>query len=242
MTKPNLPWTATVLTLMPEAYPGLLGVSLLGTSLKQGLWNLDIVNIRDFALDKHASVDAPAFGGGPGMVMRPDVVNRSLESAFCERKPQKILYLSPRGRKITQTYVQELAKQDHIGLLCGRFEGVDQRVLDAWDVEEVSLGDFVLAGGDVAAMALIEAIVRLLPGVLGSEASLEEESFASGLLEYPHYTRPQNWEGREVPEVLRSGHHEKIRAWRRGKAEELTKARRPDLWENYVKSRSKAEV
>jgi tRNA (guanine37-N1)-methyltransferase len=222
-----------VFTLFPELFPGPLSASLVGKGLANGIWRLEAINIREYALDKHRSVDDTAFGGGPGMVFRPDVLDRALRANYPE-KPEALIYLSPRGKPLQQKHVKELAKLTEIGLLCGRFEGVDQRVLDAWDIEEVSIGDFVLSGGEIPAMVLIDACVRLLPEVLGCEESLVEESFSSGLLEYPQYTRPQEWDGREVPEVLRSGHHEKIKAWRQAMAEKITQERRPDLWQAYL--------
>lgn len=220
-------WTATVLTLFPEVFPGPLGVSLAGRALEHGLWRLETLDIRDFARDKHRSVDDTPFGGGAGMVMRPDVVDRAL-AAVAER-PGPVIHLSPRGRVLTQAVVRELAAAPGLTLLCGRYEGVDERVLEARAVEELSVGDFVLSGGEVAAMLTLDAVVRLLPGVMGNAASEAEESFERGLLEYPQYTRPAVWQGRPVPEVLLSGHHERIRQWRREQAERITRARRPDL-------------
>ncbi|MDP6874095.1 MAG: tRNA (guanosine(37)-N1)-methyltransferase TrmD [Alphaproteobacteria bacterium] len=231
------PWSATVLTLFPEMFPGPLGQSLAGKALKNGIWRLETVDIRDFARDKHRSVDDAPFGGGPGMVMRPDVLADAVDHvAAASRDGGRVIYLSPRGRRLDQAMARELVAQDGIVLICGRFEGVDQRVLEERGIEEVSVGDFVLSGGETAALVLLDAVVRLLPGVIGDGAALEEESFAQGLLEYPQYTRPQNWEGHEVPEVLTSGHHGNIRAWRRARAEELTRERRPDLWERYLRS------
>jgi tRNA (guanine37-N1)-methyltransferase len=225
-------WGVRVLTLFPEMFPGPLGDSLAGKALGEGLWSLQTINIRDFATDKHGTVDDTPCGGGPGMVMRPDVVHGALESV--SDAPGPVIYLTPRGRPLDQELVQELAAGPGMTVLCGRYEGVDERVLEAHSVMEVSLGDFVLSGGEPAAIALIDACVRLLPGVMGDEASLEEESFQSGLLEYPQYTRPAEWLGRRVPEVLLSGHHEKIRAWRREQAERVTRERRPDLWARAV--------
>ena len=225
------PWTATVLTIFPEMFPGPLGHSLAGKALGEGIWRLETVDIRGFARDKHRSVDDAPFGGGPGMVMRPDVVDAAI--AGCGGTGP-LIYLSPRGRRLDQARVRELAAGPGATLLCGRFEGVDERVLEARRVEEVSLGDFVLSGGEPAAIALIDACVRILPGVVGAPETLAEESFEAGLLEYPHYTRPQVWEGRAVPEVLLSGHHGNIRAWRRARAEEATRTRRPDLWEQHL--------
>ncbi len=230
-------WTARVLTLFPEMFPGMLGQSIAGKALERGLWALETLDIRDFAEDRHRSVDDTPFGGGAGMVMRPDVIDSALGRAIETDKAvgggSPVIYLSPRGRGLDQERVRELTAGPGVILLCGRYEGVDQRVLDAREVEEISLGDFVLSGGEPAAIALIDACIRLLPGVMGAEASLEEESFEAGLLEYPHYTRPAEWCGRAVPEVLLSGHHENIRAWRRTEAERITRERRPDLWARY---------
>ncbi|MDD4615556.1 MAG: tRNA (guanosine(37)-N1)-methyltransferase TrmD [Alphaproteobacteria bacterium] len=228
-------WHVAVLTLFPEAFPGILGISLPGKALKDGLWRLETLDIRSFARDKHASVDDTPYGGGAGMVMRPDVLDEAIAGAEMKfGKASRKIYLSPRGKVLNQKLVSELANEKSLLLVCGRYEGVDQRVIEAQGLEEVSLGDFVLAGGEVAAMALIEACVRLLPGVLGNAATIEEESFSEGLLEYPHYTRPALWKGAEVPEVLISGHHENVRTWRRAEAEKITRERRPDLWERYV--------
>lgn len=228
-------WSATVLTLFPEMFPGPLGGSLSGKALEKGLWSLDAVDIRGFAHDKHRTVDDTPSGGGAGMVMRPDVVDQAIEQGVSDA-PQgaSLVYMSPRGRPLTQDRVRDWSKGPGLVALCGRYEGIDQRVLDARNVEEVSVGDYVLSGGELAAMVLIDACVRLLPGVMGAEASAEEESFEGGLLEYPHYTRPAAWQGRAVPEVLMSGHHANIAAWRRSEAEKITKARRPDLWDRYV--------
>ena len=233
MTARAEPWTARVLTLFPEVFPGPLGVSLAGKALENGLWALEVLDIRDFARDKHRSVDDQPFGGGPGMVMRPDVVDGAIRAAREKGADMPLIYLTPRGAPLTQKTVRRLAAGPGMILLCGRFEGVDERVLEAHRVEEISLGDFVLSGGEPAAVALIDACVRLLPGVIGSEESLSEESFERGLLEYPHYTRPDPWQGRAVPEALASGHHERIRRWRRAEAERITKERRPDLWARY---------
>jgi len=225
------PWTATVLTIFPEMFPGPLGHSLAGKALADGIWRLDTLDIRDFASDKHRSVDDSPFGGGPGMVMRPDVIDAAIASTPA---PGPILYLSPRGHRLDQARVTALAAGPGVRLLCGRFEGIDQRVIEADQIEELSLGDFVLSGGEPAAIALIDACVRLLPGVVGDAATLDEESFQKGLLEYPHYTRPQEWRGHAVPEVLLSGHHDNIRRWRAAQSEAATRERRPDLWERYL--------
>lgn len=233
---PRQTWRASVLTIFPGMFPGPLGQSIPGKALENGLWALETLDIRSFARDKHATVDDTPFGGGPGMVMRPDVVDAALTSVVDSDPAAKrpAIYLTPRGRRFDQQVAATLADGPGVVLLCGRYEGVDQRVLDAHELDEVSIGDFVLAGGEIAAMAMLEATVRLVPGVLGSETSLDEESFSAGLLEYPHYTRPQSWAGRQVPEVLLSGHHERIRTWRRSQAETITRDRRPDLWAHYV--------
>jgi len=230
-------WHATVLTIFPEMLPGPLAYSLAGKALKAGLWQLETVDIREFARDKHRSVDDAPFGGGPGMVMRPDVLDAAIGGAG---GTGPLILLSPRGRRLDQELVRELAAKPGVTLICGRFEGVDERVLEARAIAEVSLGDFVLSGGEPAATALIDACVRLLPGVLGCRETLSEESFAEGLLEYPQYTRPQLWQGRTVPEALLSGDHRRIREWRRAEAERLTRERRPDLWERYLAQGSPA--
>lgn len=227
-------WTARILTLFPEMFPGPLGQSLAGKALEKGIWRLETMQIRDFAGDKHRTVDDTPFGGGAGMVMRPDVVDAALAAATAEGLGPAI-YLTPRGRLLNQDLVEQLAAGPGLVVVCGRYEGLDERVIEARNLIEVSLGDFVLSGGEPAALALIDACVRLLPGVMGAEAALEEESFNTGLLEYPHYTRPAVWNERPVPEVLMSGHHEKIRAWRQAQAEETTRLRRPDLWDAYKK-------
>ena len=229
-------WTARVLTLFPEMFPGPLDHSIAGKALEDGVWALETVDFRDFASDKHRTVDDAPFGGGPSMVLRPDVVDAALQATAGARGP--VIYLSPKGRLLDQARVREIAQASAVTLLCGRYEGVDERVIEARGLEEVSLGDFVLSGGEPAAMALIDACVRLLPGVLGNVESLVEESFERGLLEYPHYTRPQDWRGRKVPETLLSGHHEKIRAWRLAEAEKITRERRPDLWARYTAGNS----
>lgn len=232
-------WRATVLTIFPEMFPGPLGLSLAGKALAEGKWALQTIDIRDFALDKHRSVDDTPSGGGAGMVMRADIAASAIDAARAGASPATpTLYLSPRGRTLTQARARELAQGPGAILLCGRFEGIDQRVLDARDIEEISIGDYVLSGGELAAQVLIDACVRLIPGVAGNESSLAEESFAAGLLEYPHYTRPREFEGRVIPDVLLSGDHKKIAAWRREEAEKLTKDRRPDLWERINKKKS----
>jgi tRNA (guanine37-N1)-methyltransferase len=226
-------WAATVLTIFPDMFPGPLGQSLAGKALGAGLWGLETVDIRDHASDRHRSVDDTPAGGGPGMVMRADVLARAIDAVPANGRPR--LLMSPRGAPLTQVRVAELAQGPGAILICGRFEGVDQRVITARDLEEVSLGDFVLSGGELAAMALIDACVRLQTGVMGGATSALEESFAGGLLEYPHYTRPQTFEGHTIPEVLTSGDHAKIAKWRRAEAERLTRTRRPDLWAAYLR-------
>jgi tRNA (guanine37-N1)-methyltransferase len=225
-------WRASVLTIFPDMFPGPLGASLAGKALAGGVWALDIVDIRSFATDKHRSVDDTPAGGGPGMVMKPDVLGRAIDATATDDRSR--LLLSPRGAPLTQSRVEALCAGPGVVLVCGRFEGVDERVIAARGLEEISVGDYVLSGGEIAAMALIDACLRLLPGVMGAPASGAEESFADGLLEYPHYTRPQVWEGRAIPEVLTSGDHAKIAAWRRAEAERLTGERRPDLWAAFL--------
>ncbi len=220
-------WGATVLTLFPGMFPGPLGDSLLGRALAEGLWALEPIDLRPYGLGRHRAVDDTPAGGGAGMVMRPDVIAAALDQ---NPRPGPVIYLSPRGRRFDQAMARALADAPGATFLCGRFEGVDQRVIDARGMIEVSLGDFVMTGGEIAAMALIDATVRLIPRVLGNAESVEEESFSHGLLEAPHYTKPPVWEGREIPEVLLSGHHARISRWRREQAERLTKERRPDLW------------
>lgn len=230
------PFHARIFTVLPELFPGVLGASVPGRALAQGLWTYDVVDIRAFGQGKHRQVDDTPFGGGPGMVLRADVVAAALDA------PRSVemsgnwprVYASPRGKLFTQSMAREWAEAGGVELLCGRFEGVDERVLDTRNIQEVSLGDYVLFGGEVAAQAMLEATLRLLPGVLGEMASLHEESFVNGLLEHPHYTRPAVWEGMQVPPVLTSGHHGRIATWRKNEAERLTKTRRPDLWKFYV--------
>lgn len=229
-------WCAQVLTILPELFPGPLAASLSGRALEQGRWSLEAIDIRDFATDAHRSVDDTPAGGGPGMVMRADILAAALDHARRELPAAPVLYLSPRGTPLDQQRIRALAGGPGVTVLCGRFEGVDERVLEARDVEEVSIGDYVLSGGEIAAMALIDAAVRLLPGVVGDAGSLQEESFEHGLLEYPHYTRPREWEGRAIPDVLLSGDHGRIAQWRRAEAERVTRERRPDLWARRQKS------
>ncbi|MDT4841804.1 tRNA (guanine-N(1)-)-methyltransferase [compost metagenome] len=227
---------ASVLTLYPEMFPGPLGVSLAGKALAEGTWSLDTVQIRDFAEGKHRMVDDTPSGGGAGMVMKPDVVARALDSVGDDRP---MLLMSPRGAPLTQKRVRELAEGPGAIILCGRFEGVDERVIEGRQLEEISIGDYILSGGETAAIVLLDAIVRLLPGVMGNRESGETESFETGLLEHPHYTRPQVWEGRSIPEILTSGNHGAIDKWRYAEAERITKERRPDLWEAYREAKRK---
>jgi tRNA (guanine37-N1)-methyltransferase len=228
-------WRASVLTLFPEMFPGPLGLSLAGRALRDGRWGLEALDIRGFATDRHRSVDDTPFGGGAGMVMRPDVVDAALGAAIASNHEARRIYLTPRGRLLDQALVRDLAAGPGVILLCGRYEGVDQRVIEARDLEEVSAGDVVLSGGEVAAILLLDACVRLLPGVMGAAESAAEESHGpEGLLEYPHYTRPAEWQGRTVPEVLLSGHHAEVAKWRRARAEDATRMRRPDLWAKHL--------
>lgn len=232
----TMTWRALVLTTFPDMFPGPLGLSLAGKALAEGKWALSTIDIRDFATDKHRSVDDTPAGGGPGMVMRADIAAAAIDAARAQMPADApAIYLSPRGKPLTQARVRELAGGPGAILLCGRFEGVDERVLEARAIEEISIGDYVLSGGELAAEVLIDACVRLLPRVAGNEVSLTDESFAGGLLEHPHYTRPREWEGRTIPEVLVSGDHEKIAEWRREQAESITRARRPDLWEKLTR-------
>ena len=229
---------ATVLTLYPEMFPGSLGLSLAGKALDTGSWSLEAVQIRDFATDRHRTVDDTPAGGGAGMVMRADILARAIDTTAPEGDPRPRLLMSPRGKPLTQARVRELAAGPGAVILCGRFEGVDQRVIDARDLEEVSIGDYILSGGEPAALVLLDAVVRLLPGVMGNDQSGTHESFEDGLLEYPHYTRPAEFEGRSIPEVLTSGNHGKIEKWRRAEAEKLTAERRPDLLASTSKGRA----
>jgi len=230
-------WRARVLTLFPEMFPGPLGVSLTGKALEKRLWTLETLDIRAFAHDKHRSVDDTPAGGGPGMVLKPEIVGRAIDASLAgvpeDRTRWPVICLSARGRPLTQARVARLARADGVSLLCGRFEGIDQRVLEAHGVEEIGVGDAVYTGGEIPAMALLDAVVRLLPGVLGKIESTEDESFSAGLLEHPHYTKPAVWEGRAIPEVLLSGNHAKVDAWRHAEAEAVTKERRPDLWRAF---------
>lgn len=235
-------WTATVLSLFPDMFPGPLGFSLAGKALEKGCWRLEIVDFRSYARDKHRSVDDSPAGGGAGMVLRPDVLAAAIDDVRAReiaRRP--LIYLSPRGAPLTQKRVQALSAEPGVVLVCGRFEGVDERLLQSRGIEEVSLGDFVLSGGEPAALALLDAVVRLLPGVAGNPDTFAEESFEQGLLEYPHYTKPSEWEGMAIPPVLLSGNHAQIKAWRKARSEEITQARRPDLWRRYIAGTEESE-
>ena len=225
---------AKILTIFPEIFPGFLGYSLTGRALKEGLWQLETVNIRDYAFDKHGSVDDTPCGGGAGMIMRPDVLGNAIDHNY---EGGRIIYMSPKGKPLTQAKVKELSKFENLTIVCGRFEGIDERVIEEYNIEEISIGDYVLTGGEQAAMIMIDAVVRLLPGVLGNAASTENESFEDNLLEYPQYTRPVSWKGREVPEILMSGHHENIAKWQKQQALQITKERRPDLLEKMLDSK-----
>ena len=227
-------WQAQVFTLYPDVFPGPLSKGLYGKAMSKNIWNLKVVNIRDAAEDKHKTVDDTPYGGGSGMLMKPDVLAKSLDQN--KNEGEKILYLSPRGKKFDQNYAKELSKEKSISIICGHFEGVDERVLSTRNIEEVSIGDFVLSGGESAAFVVIDSILRLLPGVLGNENSTINESFENGLLEYPQFTKPQIWEEKAVPEVLLSGDHSKIKHWRLSQSEAITRDRRPDLWEKYKKN------
>jgi len=233
-------FAATVLTLYPEMFPGPLGVSLAGRALEEGTWSLETVQIRDFAADKHRTVDDTPAGGGAGMVMKPDVLAAAIDHATAQHPDCPVLALTPRGAPITQDRIRQLATGAGVTLLCGRFEGFDERIFEGRAVEAVSLADIVLSGGEPAALAILDACIRLLPGVMGAPSSGSEESFEEGLLEYPHYTRPQQWEGRTIPEVLRSGDHAKIAAWRKAMSESDTRSRRPDLWERHRGARDQS--
>ncbi len=224
-------FAAQILTLYPEMFPGPLGISLAGRALSEGRWTCHPVQIRDFAEDKHKSVDDTPAGGGAGMVLRADVLARAVDHALARAPGAPVIAMTPRGAPLTQKRVREIAAGPGLSILCGRFEGFDERLFEARPIEEISIGDYVLSGGEIGAFALLDACIRLLPGVMGAASSGEEESFEDGLLEYPHYTRPQHWEGRTIPEVLRSGDHAKIAAWRKRQAETITRSRRPDLWE-----------
>ncbi|WP_108484451.1 tRNA (guanosine(37)-N1)-methyltransferase TrmD [Oceaniglobus ichthyenteri] len=235
--KLNNAWCARIITLFPEVFPGVLGASLTGKALQEGLWRCEPIDLRVFGEGKHRNVDDTPAGGGAGMVLRPDILSRAIRQAQrgapADRGKWPLIYLSPRGKPFDQDMAQRFSQADGITLLCGRFEGVDERVIEHYDIEEVSLGDFVMTGGEIAAQALIDATVRLIPRVLGNHASTQDESFSDGLLEHPQYTKPAHWEGRAIPDILLSGHHGKIEQWRRDMAQRLTKERRPDLWRAY---------
>ena len=235
-------WRASILTIFPEMFPGPLGASLAGRALGAGLWALEAVDIRAYATDKHRSVDDTPAGGGPGMVMRPDVLARAIDAVASAEDQRPRLLMSPRGLPLTQARVEALAAGPGAIVLCGRFEGIDERVIEGRKFEEISIGDYVLSGGEIAAFALLDACVRLIPGVMGKETSGAEESFAGGLLEYPQFTRPQLWEGRAIPDVLTSGDHAKVAAWRRAEAERLTRERRPDLWAAHLGALGEARI
>lgn len=234
MMRTKMALKAKILTIFPEMFPGFLGYSLTGRALKEGIWQLQTVNIRDYAFDKHGSVDDTPCGGGAGMIMRPDVLGAAIEHNYTGGK---IIYMSPKGKPLTQKIVRELSKEDNITVICGRFEGIDQRVIEEYNIEEISIGDYILTGGEQAAMIMLDAVVRLLPGVLGNSASTENESFEGNLLEYPQYTRPVEWKGRKVPDILMSGHHENVAKWQKEQALQITKERRPDLLEKTLDSK-----
>lgn len=225
---------AKILTIFPEVFPGFLGFSLTGRALNEGIWQMQTVNIRDYAFDKHGSVDDTPCGGGAGMIMRPDVLGEAIEHNY---DGGKIIYMSPKGKPLTQQKVKELSQAENLTIVCGRFEGIDERVIEEYNIEEISIGDYILTGGEQAAMIMLDAIVRLLPGVLGNSASTENESFEDNLLEYPQYTRPVEWKGRKVPEILMSGHHENVAKWQKEQALQITKERRPDLLEKMLDSK-----
>jgi tRNA (guanine37-N1)-methyltransferase len=227
-------WKVQIFTLYPETFPGPLNKGLFGKALSNKIWNLEVVNIRDYAEDKHKTVDDTPFGGGSGMLLRPDVLAKSIDQNL--RNGERIVYLSPRGKKFDQKLARELSKEKSINLVCGHFEGVDERILRTRNIEEISIGDFILSGGETAAFVFIDSILRLLPGVLGNDQSKNDESFENGLLEYPQYTKPQIWEEKCVPEVLLSGDHAKIKDWRLSQSEAITRDRRPDLWQKYKKN------
>ena len=230
-------WTARVFTLYPEIFPGPLNKGLYGKALEKKVWNLEVVNIRDSAEDKHKTVDDTPFGGGSGMLLKPDILGRSIDSNI--KKGERIFYLSPKGKKFDQKIAKEISKDKTINLICGHFEGVDERILNTRNIEEISIGDYILSGGESASFVVIDAVLRLLPGVLGNEISKDEESFENGLLEYPQYTKPQIWEKQSVPEVLLSGDHAKIKDWRLSQSKDITRRRRPDLWKKHLDKEKK---
>tara|TARA_A100001037_G_C14903935_1_gene524131 strand:- start:51 stop:746 length:696 start_codon:yes stop_codon:yes gene_type:complete len=230
-------WTARIFTLYPEIFPGPLLRGLYGKAFEKKIWSLSVINIRDYADDKHKTVDDTPFGGGSGMLIKPDVLGKSIDENI--KKDERIFYLSPRGKKFDQKIAKELSKEKSINLICGHFEGVDERVLSTRKIEEISIGDYILSGGESAALVLIDTVIRLLPGVLGNDASKNDESFENGLLEYPQYTKPQIWEKKSVPEVLLSGDHGKIKDWRLSQSEAITRRQRPDLWKKYISKKKK---
>ena len=230
-------WKARVFTLYPEIFPGPLNKGLYGKALEKKLWNLEVVNIRESAEDKHKTVDDTPFGGGSGMLLKPDILGKSIDANV--KKSERIFYLSPKGKKFDQRIAKDLSKEKTVNLVCGHFEGVDQRILDTRNIEEISIGDYILSGGESASFVVIDAILRLLPGVLGNDISKDEETFENGLLEYPQYTKPQIWEKQSVPEVLLSGDHAKIKDWRLSQSKDITRRRRPDLWKKYLDKEKK---
>ena len=228
-------WKARIFTLYPELFPGPLGIGLYKKALEKKLWSLEVVNIRDYSVDKHKTVDDTPFGGGSGMLMRADVIANSLDKNISD-KAEPIIYLSPKGKKFDQTYAKKILNKN-INIICGHFEGVDERLLETRNIEEISVGDFVLSGGEIGALVIIDSIVRLIPGVLGNSNSLKDETFERNLLEYPQYTKPQKWEKKDIPEVLLTGDHAKIKDWRLDQSEDITRRRRPDFWEKYKKNK-----
>jgi len=235
-----MPFAAQILTLYPEMFPGPLGISLAGRALGEGIWSCDPIQIRDFATDKHRTVDDTPAGGGSGMVLRSDIIAAAVDQALERRPDLPVIAMTPRGTPVTQARIRQLSQGPGATILCGRFEGFDERIFDGRPIEQLSMGDIILSGGEMAALTLLDACIRLLPGVMGAASSGDEESFESGLLEYPHYTRPVEWEGRTIPEVLRSGDHARIAAWRKQRAEEDTRLRRPDLWERHIGARDQS--
>ena len=225
-------WTVRVFTLYPEMFPGPLNTGLYGKALEKKLWNLQVINIRDSAIDKHKTVDDTPFGGGNGMLLKPDVLGKSIDNNT--KQGERIFYLSPKGKKFDQEFAKEISKEKIINLICGHFEGIDERVLSTRKIEEISIGDYILSGGESASFVFLDAVLRLLPGILGNDLSKQDESFENGLLEYPQYTKPQIWEKKSVPEVLLSGDHAKIKDWRLAQSKDITRRRRPDLWEKYL--------